>query len=246
MKNIFVYLITNGIRGSIISVTLFLMCFTLLGCDSMPNDLYMKKAEISQKRNQLDAQENTALEKSDYKRLSNEYTKLKSEVEIYTKECNNRGINKNNDEVISEIEGKIKKFTELYENYNSNSKGSNAQSNEVTSSNSTVSTTICSICGRQFTGSGYEEVVEGIWKPCSNPQYLCQVCSPSCGMRHTAKMNGILNQLNIKNHSNDGRVYEKDVCPLCKGTGIERPMNNLTNETGRICPMCDGRGVRSY
>ena len=59
-------------------------------------------------------------------------------------------------------------------------------------------------------------------------------------------MNGILNQLNIKNHSNDGRVYEKDVCPLCKGTGIERPMNNLTNETGRICPMCDGRGVRSY
>ena len=46
---------------------------------------------------------------------------------------------------------------------------------------------------------------------------------------------------------NDGRVYEKNKCSLCKGTGIETGRNIATGETeGRICPMCTGRGVRSY
>ena len=45
---------------------------------------------------------------------------------------------------------------------------------------------------------------------------------------------------------NDGKVYETDMCSMCKGTGIEENRSTFSDEAGRICPMCDGKGVRSY
>lgn len=40
----------------------------------------------------------------------------------------------------------------------------------------------------------------------------------------------------------DGRIYEKDVCGLCDGTGYE------SNRYGyvRLCSMCQGKGHRNY
>ena len=111
----------------------------------------------------------------------------------------------------------------------------------------------CTICNREFEGRGYDEVSEGVWRPCQEP-YQCFICSSTCGMRHTSEMNNLLeeayrigNQGDKNNSKKDGRIYETDVCSLCKGTGIEKSTApNLTGEVGRKCPMCEGRGVRSY
>lgn len=53
---------------------------------------------------------------------------------------------------------------------------------------------LCSICGIEFEGSGYEEVSNGIWEECNKP-YQCQVCSIECGLEHTANMNGFVEQV---------------------------------------------------
>jgi hypothetical protein len=112
----------------------------------------------------------------------------------------------------------------------------------VTPSKAEVQNT-CSICNRSFTGNGYEEVSDGVWRMCQDP-YQCPVCSKACGMKHTREMNKYLNQ---SNNTNDGRIYESNACSLCKGTGIEKSTApNLTGEYGRVCPMCDGKGVRGY
>jgi hypothetical protein len=125
--------------------------------------------------------------------------------------------------------------------------------NSTNENSSNVIYNQCSICGRKFTGNGFEEVSEGVWKPCQEP-YQCYICSQECGMKHTAQMNALLNKLGGVGNNNgggyitgsDGRIYESNVCPLCKGTGIEKNQSSLSDEYGRICPMCGGKGVRSY
>lgn len=114
----------------------------------------------------------------------------------------------------------------------------------------------CSICGRNFTGKGYEEISAGNWQPLQEGQSF--ICSVSCGKSTQDKYDKILskygygsqqgtNQNGDYHMGNDGRVYENKACSLCKGTGIETGRNIVTGEVeGRICPMCDGRGVRSY
>jgi hypothetical protein len=98
----------------------------------------------------------------------------------------------------------------------------------------------CSICDREFVGRGYEEVADGIWQPCQEP-YQCFICSRSCGLKHTQKMNSLIRSLENQNQSSGNS------CGLCKGTGIERGRDIVTGETvGRICPMCDGKGVITY
>lgn len=123
----------------------------------------------------------------------------------------------------------------------------------------TNTTNTCSICEREFSGYGYEEVSENNWQQLNGGQSL--ICSPRCGLEHIQNYNDILtkhgykplnestsNQANNSyNQGNDGRIYENNACSLCKGTGIETGRNFATGENeGRICPMCDGRGVRSY
>ena len=154
--------------------------------------------------------------------------------------------------LIGVINDKIKRDNhkeqiETYENY------SNKSSEQQTQGNSEQLNT-CSICNRSFSGKGYEEVSEGVWEPCQEP-YQCFICSKSCGLKQTRKMNNLINESSnsYENNSNsyqtgsDGRVYENNACSLCKGTGIESGRNVANGETeGRTCPMCEGKGVRSY
>jgi uncharacterized protein (UPF0333 family) len=114
--------------------------------------------------------------------------------------------------------------------------------NSESASNST-STFYCSVCGKQITGSGYEEVSNGVWQPCNYP-YQCQICSPECGKKHTAEMNSLMDKVESQSTVKQGNY---PVCNLCHGTGIEKPMGaNSFGETGRICPMCNGTGYQKY
>ena len=109
-----------------------------------------------------------------------------------------------------------------------------SENSSIYNNQTTESTNTCSICDKTFTGNGYEEVSDGVWKPCKE-SYQCYICSKSCGMKHTRQMNNLVNGI-------DGRVYESNVCSMCKGTGIEKNTSHLTDEYGRVCPMCDARG----
>lgn len=127
---------------------------------------------------------------------------------------------------------KRKQQIESYENY------SNTRSEQSSQNNSEVENT-CTICNRTFTGKGYEEVSNGVWRLCEEP-YQCYICSKSCGMKHTRQMNNLINE------TSDGKVYDSNVCSMCKGTGIEKNTSHLTDESGRTCPMCNGKGVQGY
>ncbi len=124
---------------------------------------------------------------------------------------------------------------------NSSSKNSEqVESNSNSNIEATTPSWNCSICGNKIYNSGYEEVSNGVWKRCQEPNQ-CLICSPNCGKKHTAKMNSYIN-----GSSSTGKIYDPDLCSLCKGTGIEKNNGSLTNEYGRVCPMCDGKGRRSY
>ena len=61
-------------------------------------------------------------------------------------------------------------------------------------SESSDNSRVCIICRKQFTGNGYEEVSDSVWKQCSN-QYHSPICSPSCGMKQTDYIKSIINSL---------------------------------------------------
>lgn len=111
----------------------------------------------------------------------------------------------------------------------------------------------CTICGRNFTGNGFSEIADGVWQLSDN-SHQSYICSQNCGRKHTEEINRILNRSNTNSNSgssgyqqgNDGRVYEKNACPLCSGTGLETGREYDGSKVSRVCPMCDGRGVRSY
>ena len=119
-----------------------------------------------------------------------------------------------------------------------NSTGNNSNSTNEESFKNT-----CTICGKLFTGKGYTEVRDGVWEKCVDLQ--CPICSQTCGMKHTNKMNGYVNS--TRKDLNDGRIYEKNACSMCKGTGLETSYDAFTRRyNSRTCPMCDGKGVRGY
>lgn len=107
----------------------------------------------------------------------------------------------------------------------------------------TYTANVCTVCGKKFSGKGYEEVADGVWEQCKEP-YQCYICSAFCGRIQTKKMNELVAKTSNKS---DGRVYDDDACTLCKGSGLESGKNLATGETeDRICPMCNGKGVKSY
>jgi hypothetical protein len=135
-----------------------------------------------------------------------------------------------------------------------------AMSNSVDATSNSIETTsnTCVICGNEFHNRGYEEVSEGVWRELDEGNQG-QICSPTCGRRHTQQFNDVAKKYGIDleesetssssgdgyKMGNDGRIYEQNKCSLCKGTGIETG-HNMAGTQSRICPMCDGRGVRSY
>lgn len=225
---------------------LLTLLFFIISCENLPKDLQERKDATNKRYYELLDQEKNMVENLEYNDLVIEYTNLKNEIINYTAECNARGISKENDRIINEIEGKIIKFSKLRDDSKSQSRQS--------------STNICSVCGRDFYGRGYEEVSEGVWQELAEGNQG-QICSPACGRKHNQQFNDVAKKYGVDledsgtNYNNDGqyrmgndgRVYEQNKCSLCKGTGIETGRNVATGKTeGRICPMCEGRGVRSY
>lgn len=223
-----------------------MLLFFITSCEKLPQDLQERKNVNNKKYYELLDLEKNMVENSDYNNLVLEYTNLRNEIISYTAECNERGISKENDRIINEIDEKISKYSKI-------ASGSGNITREYSSNT-------CSICGNEFHNRGYEEVSEGVWRELEEGNQG-QICSPACGRKHNQQFNDVAkkygvdledSETNSSNEGqykmgNDGRVYEQNKCSLCKGTGIETGRNIATGETeGRICPMCEGRGVRSY
>ncbi|MNK07661.1 hypothetical protein D3C87_255770 [compost metagenome] len=97
---------------------------------------------------------------------------------------------------------------------------------------------ICDQCKNKFIGRGYTEVSDGVWQETKEP-YQSYICSRECGLKHTSKWHSILGK-------KDGKVYDKEPCGLCEGTGIEKNRSSMSSEYGRVCPQCDGKGYQSH
>ena len=68
-------------------------------------------------------------------------------------------------------------------------KDNNTSSSETTEK---ITSYNCSICGREFSHNGYQEVSEGVWERLSDP-YQSMICSESCGLKHTREWDKIRN-----------------------------------------------------
>lgn len=130
--------------------------------------------------------------------------------------------------------------TNQYPDFKSNADANSGNSikTEQHEYNSTE-TNVCQKCGNPFTGSGYTEVAHGVWLETQEP-HQSFICSESCGSLHTKKWERILEK------KRDSKVYDKEPCSLCEGTGIERNRSSMSDEYGRTCPMCNGKGFQSY
>lgn len=136
-------------------------------------------------------------------------------------------------------------LAEKYYTYSSKPSTSYTMDEEYNNSSITGSTPneettggVCDICGKHFTGRGYEEVSEGVWEETKEP-YQSFVCSRECGLKHTSSWEKLVGK------KRDGRIYEKEPCGLCNGTGIEEVHNSL-GDVRRVCPMCHGKGYENY
>ena len=220
---------------------------------NIPTDLQNRKEAAMQQLDELRSREKTVSGNLEYKRLIADYSSLKNEIISYTSEANSRGLNKNNDILIQEIDEKLIGFK-----------------NSITSTE--TRTDKCNICGRTFSGDGYSESNDGVWRPCKYP-YSSSICSAECGIKSTGQFNRAADNLINSGSSslcsncglghyqngfcnrcgaasaervNQSRSKSAD-CPMCKGTGIEKPMDaNSSGESGRICPTCGGTGKQSY
>ena len=158
-------------------------------------------------------------------------------------------------------------YTYVKEQSDESINNNNATGSEDNRQNDVVATWKCSVCGKDIAGNGYEEVSEGVWKPCHEPT-RCQICSPECGMKHTRQINSIINDngtngntvctnCGLGHYNSEGfctqcgaassaRVNESKSklpnCELCHGTGVEE--NTLGEK--RKCPACNGTGKVSY
>ena len=87
----------------------------------------------------------------------NQCSNIKNEIISYTSDCNARGISKNNNSLIEEIEGKISRLkiaVEVSEDVTNRS-----SSNYSSASNSYSSLKICSWCGKSFSGNGFNYIM---------------------------------------------------------------------------------------
>ena len=137
---------------------LFILCTTilLLGCNTLPNDLQIRKDAVVNKLNELNSRYESASGIPAYKQLIDDYTSIRAEIVSYTAECNSRGISKNNDALIKDIDEKLSRFktsVEISQGY------SNLGSGNSNTSGSDLASKTCSYCGKSFTGNGYNYVM---------------------------------------------------------------------------------------
>jgi hypothetical protein len=163
---------------SVLSVVSLLIVFITLftSCNNLPEDLQNRKDACNAKYKELADQEKNAYSSSDYIQLITDYTNFKNEIISYTAECNKRGISKENDKLVSEINEKISKFESLSKSDNSYSSSSSSSSNSSSSDSKT-----CSWCGNSFSGIHYTHL--GKMAPCqssSSSNSIGKYCSMKC------------------------------------------------------------------
>ena len=123
--------------------------------------------------------------------------------------------------------------------------------------------TTCKICGRSFSGDGYDKI-DGVWQRNTNMQ--TELCSSNCamieGQRQDQKYNDILvkhgyapidfdAQSSTSNHAqpnrngfftgSDGQLHQASPCGYCHHTGFIDSGDGM-----QVCPMCDGKGEKIY
>jgi hypothetical protein len=139
------------------------------------------------------------------------------------------------------------KFTNNIINYSfENNIWKKIETETSTPEESTVSEDIisCQVCNKQIIGHGYNPELLGV----DGQSYFCSLnCAKVDDINSTEKWNKILRKYGkeeIKSQLGDDKVYDKNACTMCKGTGIEKntAQHILGGEAGRVCPMCEGKG----
>lgn len=82
-----------------------LFSFFLISCSNQPNDLENRKDKINSSLDELARRDPSTAD--EVERLVSDYNSLKSEIIDYTAEANRRGINKNNDAAINDINQRL-------------------------------------------------------------------------------------------------------------------------------------------
>ena len=176
----------------------------------------------------------------------------KSNIETPSKNKNNNGLI-----LLAVFLGVLIFFSNL--NKNDKSKESTIDSTITSSENKPIenSSTKCIICGRIFSGDGYDKI-DGVWQKNTNMQ--TELCSQNCAMiedqRQNQKYNTILqkhgyppinSQGSTSNHvqtnsngyftGSDGQLHQSSPCGNCHHTGYINMGDGI-----QVCPMCNGRG----
>jgi hypothetical protein len=160
----------------------------------------------------------------------------------------------------------------IFSNDNSN-QDNNLNSSIDTTSTSTTSNdvssleTICKICGRNFTGYGYDRI-DGIWQ--KNTSMQTELCSPTCAKNESEKMGNVYDEI-LEKHgyqkiftkcSRCTGHYEDGFCNICGAASAEKvneayskmPNCEMCNGSGitngysgnRICSVCNGTGKQTF
>lgn len=137
-------------------------------------------------------------------------------------------------------------YKEFYLKNNKQSVPTTVESTEETLNNdsNTESLSTCNICGREFSGNGYEEQLDGSITELEYP-YSNQLCSPTCARKASQKIDDVADKYGIDlNESSSSRCqrcsghYEDGFCNLCGGASSERV--NQSNQNRANCEMCQG------
>lgn len=133
----------------------------------------------------------------------------------------------------------------------SETQSSESTNQSLVKDSNTESTNTCNICGRVFSGNGYEEQIDGRITELSD-EYQGYLCSPNCARKASQKLDDVADKYGIdaneSSNSNCQRCsgrYENGFCNICGGASPERV--NESNLNRASCKMCQGNGyVEDY
>ncbi len=161
-------------------------------------------------------------------------------------------------------------YKEFYLKQQKQSESQNVESidESLNDDSNSVSTTTCNICGRAFSGNGYEKQLDGSIIELEYP-YSNQLCSPSCARKASQKLDDVVDKygIDLEESSNtrcqrcNGR-YADGFCTLCGGASLDKVNQSNQNRANcqmcqgnkyvegydgvKICPVCNGTGKENY
>lgn len=204
--------------------------FVLAGCSESHPDIAEDRKELNNLLESVRKMEEKAITDADYQEVLAGYITLQEKGEAYNLKLTERGLESRiSHSLAKEVKEKIDEYSKM--------------TIEERIVEEQITYTRCKICGDQFTGRGYEEVEDGVWRPGKDP-YQYEICSTICGAEQTKKIHESMDKL--RGYQQNSNTQNANTCTLCKGTGIEKNTSSLTDEYGRTCPMCDGKGYMSY